>query len=887
MAFKHSLPILQLVISLIQTLHGVATLVPSRSLHLDTSLQGCDEDLELKKAFCADQGFNSVPQHLPRDIDGLNLDGNNITSLLNSSFRRYPLVTDLDLSINDIRVIEPTALHPLKHLTHLRMAFNSHILLSGSGLFKRAKNLSHLDLLGSHLRSIPNDILKWSRNLNTVDLSHNFLTVINISSCGTARHVDLSYNKIESITEDAFNFVCNSETLDLTNNPIRSVDQNVIASLHVRSLKLGRNALTIEELRDIFIGISRSVIENFTLNNGADLSVVPEDLFDPLRDCSLRILDLNMNKLQAPYPFVFSNLTRLRQFHLQENGIIKIEPNFFEGMHNLRILDLNENHIKEINMYNIPWTIDLTELHLSGNSLTTIEESTFRGLHNLTLLDLRSNKLLMMLEATSFFELKNIQNIDLSNCNIILSLQLVVPSVTSLFLNNMEKLTWVLEPTKSFKNVRLLEHLEMINSGLLISNLWDPYVNVSLFDGLFNLTALDLSKNPIDSVSWNTLDLPPGVLQQLSALQNLSLEDCNLSILHPQAFTGLKSLRVLILKNNQLEHLPVDLFKPLDQVTIIDLVDNLLADLNGAIVLDNRKLKTLLLSNNKLTRLEQNTFKPLYYSLLFIDLSMNPINCNCDLSWFLDWLSGPLSLIDDDDNTICSSVSLKPLRGEHLIDFDPREFCSINIALVCLPIIATICLIFIVALVYHNRWQLRYRLFLLKLAALGYEEMRDARDHNDYEFDLNVIFYDDDENWIREHLRPALAERLPQFQRNVFGDEELVLGMHYLESVDYVVSHSYKTIVVLSRAAVHDHWFILKFRTAMDHVSDTLTEFVVVVFLEDIPDDEMPFLARLYLSDGRPYIHWTEDVRGHEYFFDKLTKNLTINLRTNDWIPNE
>ncbi|XP_011668830.2 toll-like receptor 4 [Strongylocentrotus purpuratus] len=269
---------------------------------------------------------------------------------------------------------------------------------------------------------------------------------------------------------------------------------------------------------------------------------------------------------------------------------------------------------------------------------------------------------------------------------------------------------------------------------------------------------------------------------------------------------------------------------------------------------------------------------------------MNTIDCNCDLSWFPTWLSGPLSLIegdDDDDKAICSSDSLEPFRDEYLIDFDPKKFCSINIALVCLPTLAIICLIFIVALVYHYRWPLRYRLFLVKLAVLGYKEMRDARDHNDYEFDLNVIFYDDDEEWIREHLRPALAERLPHFQRNVFGDADLVLGMHYLESVDYVVSHSYKTIIVLSSAAVLDRWFILKFRTAMDHVSDTLTEFVVVVFLEDIPDDEMPFLARLYLSDGRPYIHWTEGLRGQEYFFDKLTTNLTINLRTNDRIPNE
>ena len=193
----------------------------------------------------------------------------------------------------------------------------------------------------------------------------------------------------------------------------------------------------------------------------------------------------------------------------------------------------------------------------------------------------------------------------------------------------------------------------------------------------------------------------------------------------------------------------------------------------------------------------------------------------------------------------------------------------------------------IVLLIFHYRWQLRYKLFLLKLAAVGYNEMRDARDHNDYEFDMNVIFYDDDEEWARERLLPTLEERLPQFERNVFGDEDLVPGMHYLDAIDYVVSRSYKTVILLSRAAVRDRWFMLKLRTAMDHVSDTQTEFVVAVFIEDIPDDEIPFLARLYLSDGRPYLYWTEDVRGQEYFFDELTKYLTINLRTNDLIPNE
>eukprot|EP00057_Strongylocentrotus_purpuratus_P000857 XP_001185026.2 PREDICTED: toll-like receptor 13 [Strongylocentrotus purpuratus] len=462
-----------------------------------------------------------------------------------------------------------------------------------------SSQLSILDLTASNLKSLPNDILKWSLNLDTARLFYNQLSFINVSSCGKADIVLMTGNRLQHLTAENFTFECHTDTLNIRENPIQSVDPDVIASLRVRYLVLGGYPLSDEVLANIILGISKSDIEVLTILEGS-VGAFPTGFFDPLRDSSLSVLDLVFNELNSLHPLVFSNLTKLREFTITDNKlpIDEIQPDFFEGMNALKVLTITDNQ------------------------------------------------------------------------------------------------------------------------------------------------------------------------------------------------------------------------------------------------------------------------------------------------WLIDWLNGPIRL-KKRDKTICSSASLEPLRKKPLMDFDPNELCKINNSLYSLIPLISISLVVISVLLYHYRWQLRYKLFLLRLAACGYKEMRDARDHNDYEFDVNIIFYDDDEEWIREQLRPALEERLPQFQRNVVGDEDLVLGMHYLDSVDYVVSHSYKTVILLSRAAVHDHWFILKFRTAMDHVSDTLTEFVVVVFLEDIPDDEMPFLARLYLSDGRPYIHWTEDVREQDYFWEELTKNLTINLRTNDLIPNE
>eukprot|EP00057_Strongylocentrotus_purpuratus_P022486 XP_011676960.1 PREDICTED: toll-like receptor 4 [Strongylocentrotus purpuratus] len=304
--------------------------------------------------------------------------------------------------------------------------------------------------------------------------------------------------------------------------------------------------------------------------------------------------------------------------------------------------------------------------------------------------------------------------------------------------------------------------------------------------------------------------------------------------------------------------------------------------------------KELDLSGNNITVLQNFSFER-YPLITFLNLSANDIRVIEPTAfhplkklWLLDWLNQNRTVrLANENQTLCAPSSLASLREKPLLHFNPSELCRFNYAIFSLIPIVIVSLVVFLVLVYYKRWKLKYKLFLLKLAVIGYRERLDARNHNDYEFDVNIISYDDDEEWIRENLRPTLEDQLPQFQRNIFGDADLIPGMYYLDAVDYVVSRSYKTIILLSRAAVRDRWFMLKFRTAMDHVSDTQTEFVVVVFLEDIPDDEIPFLARLFLSDGRPYLHWTEDVRGQEYFWKELAKNLTINLRTDDLIPNE
>ena len=182
---------------------------------------------------------------------------------------------------------------------------------------------------------------------------------------------------------------------------------------------------------------------------------------------------------------------------------------------------------------------------------------------------------------------------------------------------------------------------------------------------------------------------------------------------------------------------------------------------------------------------------------------------------------------------------------------------------------------------YHYRWLLRYKLFLLKLAVLGYREIQDGQYRQEYEYDINIMFLEGDTEWATNILRPGLDRRLPNFDRIAFGDDDLTLGMHYFDAVYQYVEKSYKTILLLSRVAVQDHIFMTKFRIAMNHVTDTETENLILVFLDDIPDQELQHFARLHLSGQGAYLRWEEDEEGQEYFWNKLTKHLNVNLKVN------
>ena len=182
-------------------------------------------------------------------------------------------------------------------------------------------------------------------------------------------------------------------------------------------------------------------------------------------------------------------------------------------------------------------------------------------------------------------------------------------------------------------------HLAAITGRLSLRNRGIHSLQAGDFDGLSELTILDLRRNQlrtlpdgvfagldslVDLDLWNNelLTLPAGVFAGLSELLYLDMEENDLRTLPAGMFAGL-TLRFLGLENNRLRTLPPGLFADLDVTLTLDLSGNELHTLPGGVFSGLSNLSLLDLSENRLHELPPGLFSSLT-SMTVLWLDKNP-----------------------------------------------------------------------------------------------------------------------------------------------------------------------------------------------------------------------------------------------------------------------
>ncbi|XP_049586178.1 trophoblast glycoprotein isoform X1 [Syngnathus scovelli] len=194
------------------------------------SCQGCPEKCACsgETVKCQNQDLNAIPHLIPANSKFLVITGNNISSIKNDSFpSRLDLLTDLDLSDNEMEAVEEMVFHNLP-------------------------NMECLDLSNNKIQTFSKKAFPDDNKLQVLNLSRSFynhssvsglLNVLENDKLLQLTVLDLSDNDLVLLPDDSFTNLSNLVNLSLQNTSIISVPKGILKVPRLQDLDLSHNSL--------------------------------------------------------------------------------------------------------------------------------------------------------------------------------------------------------------------------------------------------------------------------------------------------------------------------------------------------------------------------------------------------------------------------------------------------------------------------------------------------------------------------------------------------------------------------------------------------------------------------------------------------------------------
>ncbi|XP_076236505.1 uncharacterized protein LOC143180571 isoform X2 [Calliopsis andreniformis] len=388
----------------------------------------------------------------------------------------------------------------------------------------------------------------------------------------------------------------------------------------------------------------------------------------------------------------------IQRIVLKENRI-KIVDAAFKFYGDLKNVDLSSNHLFTIPNGSFDAQKQLVELHLRHNKISALAEKTFQGLVSLTVLNLRDNYL-ESLNNGLFASLSKLEELDLGKNRISKVEPGAFQKLGTLRVLHLDDNQLRTIPSPALAPLNALAELHI---G------WNAFSSLpdDAFKGLEQLTVLDITGAGLDNIS-------EGAFRGLNALRTLELDGNKLREVPTKQLAVLPRLEELTLGQNFFTTLRSGAFQGLSKLKKLDIsAAKLLTTVERGAFSDNANLETLVLNSNKrLTTMEDgslaglpnlrhlmlrdNAFTGFSESLVAwnelrrLDLSENPLVCDCSLHWLADVLvprnSSPVICAEPPES------KGKPIKGMTLDELgcafsDPRKqallatFCAAGLAL--------------------------------------------------------------------------------------------------------------------------------------------------------------------------------------------------------------
>ncbi|XP_049576546.1 slit homolog 1b isoform X3 [Syngnathus scovelli] len=601
---------------------------------------------------CHGLGIRAVPTDIPRGVERLDLNGNNLTVISKSDFSGLKHLRVLHLMENQIREVERGALDELKDLERLDLSENA-IRAIPRRAFRGAADLKNLYVgtvqgrrEGSRRRPLvafnsskrPGRTVRECVSLDR-QLDKNRIGCIEEGAFRALRSLQvltLNNNNISSIPVSSFNHMPKLRTFRLHSNSLRCdchlawlspwLRQRPALGLYTQcSAPPALRGLNLAELRKSDLACSGhsgsafvqpcslasgscpptcSCANNIVECRGRGLTAIPAHLPEAMAE-----IRLEQNGIKSVPPGAFTSYKKLRRIDLSNNQISEIAPDAFQGLKALNSLVLYGNKITELPAGVFDGLSSLELLLLNANEIRCVRASAFQDLESLALLSLYDNKIASLAKGT-FGSLRGIQTLHLAqnpfvcDCNI-------KWLADFLGANPIETSGARCASPRRLANKRIAQ----IKSSKFRCSAKEQYHvpgaedrrRVSGCDGKPSCPSkCRCEANVVDCSNLRLTKFPQPLPP---ATEELRLNNNDLTLLEATgAFKGLSQLKKINLSNNKISEIEDGAFEGASAVAELHLSANHLEAVRGAMFRGMDSLRMLMLRNNKIDCLHNGSF---------------------------------------------------------------------------------------------------------------------------------------------------------------------------------------------------------------------------------------------------------------------------------------
>ncbi|KAI3353376.1 hypothetical protein L3Q82_019909, partial [Scortum barcoo] len=577
------------------------------------------------RADCSHLCLKEVPPNLPGNITSLDMSHNILKGIPPASLTPYPGLLHLDVSYNSITKLDKGLCRTLPQLQTLSMKHNEVYLLKREDL-SHCNGLTELIMAGNKLK-LQGEPFSVLQNLKFLDVSMNKLQSAELGSqrqLPSLENLNLAFNDFTTLKKNDFLFLNRSfslQVLNLSSVSLKTLEPGCFKPISgLRTVIMDGSNMGTLGISKLCSELSYTAIDVLSLQK-MKLVTLTKTTFTGLNETNLTFLDLSHNGMGKIEEGSFQWLPRLQTLILSDNNIKHLTKGTFEGLESLKKLQLTKALIKShtsstpiIDDFSFQPLSTLESLILQRTAVREITEHTFTGLTSLKELDLSwssyaslrniTNKTFVSLAGSPLRKL-NLTAADILRIN---------PGSFSIFgnlINLLLDFNFICQTLtgKEFEGLGQVEEIHMSNNRQMVNLSSTSFVNVP------NLRVLNLGK----SLKSMALNLDPSPFRPLTNLTYLDLSNNNIADIRESLLDGLVNLKVLKVQHNNLARLwksanvggPVLYLKGAQGLKTLQMDSNGLDEIPAGALRGLTDLRELSLANNLLNNLKDSVFDDL------------------------------------------------------------------------------------------------------------------------------------------------------------------------------------------------------------------------------------------------------------------------------------